>query len=136
MPDKTFKVYSKAAPDATYAELEMAFRANGFNTYLIATENELPKTFTYVNLQGELDKTYKVGFHLSPNPKRKTMAQGWPSTPAENRDRLKDAGMPMERGIPKCMRCDGRSSNPTVLGVANCYHQNLDIPPVLALRRL
>ena len=45
--------------------------------------------------------------------------QGWPATPEENRERLKDAGMPMERGIPKCMRCDGRSSYLTVVGVAN-----------------
>lgn len=87
----------------------MAFRANGFNTYLIATENELAKTHTYVNLQGELDQTYKVGFHLSPHPKRETMKQGWPETPEENVERLKNAGLPMERGIPKCMRCDGET---------------------------
>lgn len=55
--DQAFKVYTKAASDATYDELEMAFRAQHFHTYLIATENELPKTHTYVNLQGELAKT-------------------------------------------------------------------------------
>lgn len=103
---EAFKVYTKAASDATYDELEMAFRAQNFQTYLIATENELPKTHTYVNLQGELDKTYKVGLHLSPKPKRETAKQGWPETPEENLVRLKDAGLPMERGIPKCMRCD------------------------------
>ena len=116
-PDQAFKVYSKAASDATYDELETAFRINGFNTYLIATENELPKTHTYVNLQGELDKTYKVGFHLSPKPKRETAKQGWPETSEENVERLKDAGMPMERGIPKCMRCDGNTS------MTNCTRQ-------------
>ena len=110
--DQAFKVYCKAASDATYDELEAAFRVNNFNTYLIATENELPKTHTYVNLQGELDKTYKVGFHLSPKPKREIMKQGWPETPEENIERLKDAGMPMERGIPKCMRCDGKTYMP------------------------
>ena len=107
--DQAFKIYSKAASDATYDELEQAFRLNKFNTYLIATENELPKTHTYVNLQGELDKTYKVGFHLSPKPKRETQKQGWPETPEENVQRLKDAGLPMERGIPKCSRCDGKA---------------------------
>lgn len=116
--DQAFKVYTKAASDATYDELEMAFRAQHFHTYLIATENELPKTHTYVNLQGELDKTYKVGFHLSPKPKRQTAKQGWPETPQENLVRLKDAGLPMERGIPKCMRCDGKPSHPSVLGMA------------------
>ena len=108
-PVQAFKIYTKAASDATYDELEMAFRAQNFQTYLIAVENELPKTHTYVNLQGELDKTYKVGFHLSANPKRETAKQGWPETPEENIERLKDAGLPLERGIPKCMRCDGMS---------------------------
>ncbi|KAL9132800.1 MAG: hypothetical protein Q9175_006028 [Cornicularia normoerica] len=103
---EAFKVYTKAASDATYDELEMAFRAQNFQTYLIATENELPKTHTYINLQGELDKTFKVGFHLSSKPKRETAKQGWPETPEENLERLKDAGLPMERGIPKCNRCD------------------------------
>ncbi len=106
---QAFKIYSKAAADATYDELETAFRINHFNTYLIATENELPKTHTYVNLQGELNRTYKIGFHLSPKPKRETAKQGWPETPEENLERLKNAGMPMERGIPKCARCDGKS---------------------------
>jgi len=37
---KAFKVYSKAAPDATYEELEQAFRLNNLNTYLIATVSQ------------------------------------------------------------------------------------------------
>ena len=110
--DQAFKVYCKAAPEATYDELELSFRTNNFNTYLIAKEHELPKTHTYVNLQGELDKTYKVGFHLSPNPKRETAKQGWPENSDENVARLKDAGLPMERGIPKCTRCDGKVLTP------------------------
>lgn len=104
-------MYTKGASDATFDELEMAFRSQSFNTYLIATENELGKTHTYVNLQGELNKTYKVSFHLSPKPKRETAKQGWPETPEENLERLKNAGFPLERGIPKCNRCDGRTSN-------------------------
>ena len=104
-------MYTKVASDATFDELEMAFRSQNFHTYLIATENELVKTHTYVNLQGELDKTFKVSFHLSPKPKRATAKQGWPETPEENLERLKDAGFPMDRGIPKCNRCDGRPFN-------------------------
>lgn len=118
-PNQAFKVYTKAASDATYDELEMAFRAQNFQTYLIATENELPKTHTYINLQGELDKTFKVGFHLSSKPKRETAKQGWPETPEENLERLKDAGLPMERGIPKCNRCDGDLLFPFVPGLAD-----------------
>ena len=34
---KAFATYSKACPEATYAELEAAFRVNGFHVYLIAT---------------------------------------------------------------------------------------------------
>lgn len=61
-----------------------------------------------MNLQGELDKKYQVGFHLSPNPKRATQKASWPENADENIQRLKEAGMPMERGIPKCTRCDGK----------------------------
>ena len=114
-------MYTKVASDATFDELEMAFRSQQFHTYLIATENELGKTYTYVNLQGELDKTFKVSFHLSPKPKRETAKQGWPETPEENLERLKDAGFPMERGIPKCNRCDGRPSNVFVPQLANQF---------------
>lgn len=124
------KIYSKAVPTTTYDELEMAFRMNDFKTYIIATvspslqtclsiadadtlqEKELPKTLTYVNLQGELDKTYQVGFHLRQKPKRGGSAAGWPSSPEENLERLKDAGLPYERGIPKCHRCDGKFGAP------------------------
>ncbi|KAK3170605.1 hypothetical protein OEA41_002686 [Lepraria neglecta] len=100
------KVYSKAVPDVTYDDLERAFRLNNFNVYLIATEKELPKTHTYVSLQGELDKTYQVGFYFSDKPKRETQKSSWPENAEENLERLKNAGMPMDRGIPKCTRCD------------------------------
>ena len=60
-----------------------------------------------MDLQGELDKTYQVGFHLSDKPRRSNAVANWPKDAEENLDRLKDAGLPMERGIPKCSRCDG-----------------------------
>ncbi|KAL2045292.1 hypothetical protein N7G274_002375 [Stereocaulon virgatum] len=101
-----FKIYSKAVPDVTYEDLERAFRGNNFNVYLIATEKELPKTHTYVNLQGNSDKTYQVGFYFSDKPKRETQKAGWPENAKENLERLKNGGMPMDRGIPKCSRCD------------------------------
>ena len=133
--DQAFKVYTKVASDATYDELEMAFRSQKFNTYLIATENELGKTHTYVNLQGELDKTYRVSFHLSPKPKRETAKQGWPETPEENLERLKDAGFPMDRGIPKCNRCDGRPSDVFVPDLADNSAQSSVTPVAPAQRR-
>ena len=134
--DQAFKVYTKVASDATFDELEMAFRSQNFNTYLIATENELGKTLTYVNLQGELNKTFKVGFQFSSKPKRETAKQGWPETPEENLERLKDAGFPMDRGIPKCNRCDGRPSYLSAPNLANNCSQSSVTLLALAQRRL
>ena len=132
-------MYNKAVPDSTYVQLEEAFRRQGMNTYLIAfvsedpagvdgaaltnaqlqEKAELPITHTIINLQGELDKKYQVGFYFSPNPRRANAAQGWPSSPEENLERLKDAGLPMDRGISKCGRCGGRRnrhpSTPVIL---------------------
>ena len=64
-------------------------------------------TYTLINLQGKLDQKYQIGFFFSPHPRRRNMKQGWPATPVENIERLKDAGLPFERGIPKCGRCGG-----------------------------
>lgn len=64
-------------------------------------------TQTLVNLQGKLDCTFEVGFYHSDKPRRAILAQGWPSSPAENEKRLEDAGLPVDRGIPKCGRCSG-----------------------------
>ncbi|KAL6721520.1 hypothetical protein ACLMJK_000624 [Lecanora helva] len=105
---EAFQVYTKACPDATYLEMEQSFRLNNFGVYLIAIEKELQKTHTFVSLQGELDQKYQASFHFSPKPKRKTQEAAWPGSEEENLERLTSAGMPMERGIPKCTRCDGR----------------------------
>lgn len=48
-----------------------------------------------------------MGFYFSPKPRRANAAQGWPASPEENLERLKDAGLPMDRGVPKCGRCGG-----------------------------
>ena len=34
------------------------------------------------------------------------MKERWPASPAENLERLKNAGLPMDRGVPKCSRCE------------------------------
>ncbi|KAG7009356.1 hypothetical protein G7Y79_00003g012240 [Physcia stellaris] len=86
------KVYIKAVPDTTWEQLERAFRVHDFNTYLIAQEKEeIMSTYTLINLQGKLDQKYQAG---------------WPSSPEENLQRLKNAGLPYERGVPKCNRCN------------------------------
>ena len=62
---------------------------------------------TFINLQGELNKTYQVGFHLSAEAPRPRMEAKWPKSPEENLQRLDDAGLPFDRGVPYCIRCKG-----------------------------
>lgn len=81
----------------------------GFGTYLIAKKKELFTTQTLVNIQGKIDCTYEVGFYFSDKPQRKSAREGWPEGKEENLERLKDAGLPVDRGIPKCGRCGGKS---------------------------
>ena len=106
---QALKVYCKAVPDSTYHELEAAFRSLGFSTYLIAKKKELFNTQTLVNIQGKLNCTYEVGFYFSDKPQRKSAREGWPESKEDNLERLKDAGLPTDRGIPKCGRCGGKS---------------------------
>lgn len=106
---QALKVYCKAVPDSTYNELEAAFRTMNFNIFLIAKKKELFNTQTLVNIQGKIDCAYEVGFYFSAKPQRKSAKEGWPESPEENLERLKDAGLPVDRGIPKCGRCGGKS---------------------------
>jgi hypothetical protein len=98
--------YIKATPDATYLQLENAFRAQEMNIYLIATEKELALTYTNMDLQGNLDKKFTVSWRMSPNHQRPKEKDFWPASPEENIARLADAGEPVDRGIPKCSNCD------------------------------
>jgi Zinc knuckle len=98
--------YIKATPDATYFQLENAFRAQGMNIYLIGMEKELAMTYTNMDLQGNLDKKYSVSWRLSPHHQRPKEKDAWPATPEDNLARLQDAGEPVDRGIPKCSNCD------------------------------
>jgi hypothetical protein len=98
--------YIKATPDATYVELENAFRAQNMNIYLIGMEKELALTYTNMDLQGNLDKKYSVSWRLSANHQRPKEKDFWPASPEENLARLQDAGEPVDRGIPKCSNCD------------------------------
>jgi hypothetical protein len=100
------KKYIKTCPDATYIDLEKAFRTQELNLYIIALEKELTSTYTNMDLQGNLDRKYSVTWRKQPDwlrPKEKVL---WPQTPEENLARLADAGEPIDRGIPKCSNCD------------------------------
>ncbi|KAL9004054.1 MAG: hypothetical protein Q9188_003119 [Gyalolechia gomerana] len=71
------------------------------------TTGEVLDTHTLVNLSGKRDCKYKLGYFFKKTPRTAKMAEGWPSSEAENLARLKDAGVPFERGVPKCLRCKG-----------------------------
>jgi peptide methionine sulfoxide reductase MsrB len=98
--------YVKGIPTITYTALEKAFRSQGLDVYLIALEREISVTYTNMDLQGNLDKKYTVSYRFSDKPKRPKEAEGWPQSAEENIERLKDAGEPVDRGLPKCSNCD------------------------------
>jgi hypothetical protein len=98
--------YVKGLPTLTYDELEQAFRSQNLDVYLIALEREMAITYTNMDFQGNLDKKYTVTYRFSDKPKRPKEADGWPQSAEENFERLKDAGEPVDRGIPKCNNCD------------------------------
>ena len=102
-------MYHKAVPELSYLELERALRTNEIAIYLIATDKRMMDTQTLVNLAGKLDCRYQVGYYFKKTPRSAMMAESWPANDEENHERLKDAGVPIDRGIPKCLRCKGGS---------------------------
>ncbi|KAL9600494.1 MAG: hypothetical protein Q9219_003145 [cf. Caloplaca sp. 3 TL-2023] len=110
---EAIKIYQKAVKDVSYDEIERSFRANDVGIYLIAVEpreGEILDTHTLVNLAGKRDCKYKLGYFFKKTPRTAKMAEGWPSSESENLERLKDAGVSFERGVPKCFRCKGTST--------------------------
>jgi hypothetical protein len=81
--------------------MEKAFRNQDIKVYLIGIEKELAVTYTNMDLQGNLDKKFTVNWRLSDKPARPKENDLWPSAPEENLERLADAGVPVDRGIPK-----------------------------------
>lgn len=100
------EIYVKACPDTTYQELEKSFRESSMEIYIIALEKELAPTYTNMDFQGNLDRTYSVTWRWSPKPMRPKEIQTWPKSPAENFERLGNAGEPTDRGIPRCNNCN------------------------------
>ncbi|KAL2005611.1 hypothetical protein VTN00DRAFT_10104 [Thermoascus crustaceus] len=99
------KVYSKAAPQATFVDIEKKMREENFKIYLIALEKDVGDCISLINLQGKLNCKYVVGFYFSPKPQRASLKDRWPPSPEENLERLEDAGFPHDRQIPKCSNC-------------------------------
>lgn len=68
-------------------------------------EKEIGDTIVSIDLQGQLDRKYVVGFYYSPMPHREHLRARWPSSPEENLERLAEAGLPYDRLVPKCSNC-------------------------------
>jgi hypothetical protein len=98
-------MYVKACPDVTYPQLEEAFRSLGVPIYLIAIEKELNATYTNMDLQGHLGKTYSISWRWSDKPRAPKEMDTWPATPEENLERLADAGQPTDCKMPLCSNC-------------------------------
>lgn len=104
-------MYAKGLPEVTFEQLEGTFRDYGMNTFIIAKEQEVCDTHTIVNLQGVPDKEFVVSFQFSDKPRRAKFAEGWPSSPEENLQRLAKAGFPMDRMVDKCSNCERKLYN-------------------------
>lgn len=60
-----------------------------------------------IDLQGNLDREYAVGFFLKELPGRRTLRERWPANYEENLERLANAGLPYDRKLLKCHNCGG-----------------------------
>ncbi|KAM5445532.1 hypothetical protein MaudCBS49596_007438 [Microsporum audouinii] len=99
------KIYNKAVPLATYVDIEKLLRQEKLNVYLIGLEREIGDCHTVVNLQGKLNCKYVVGIYFSDKPQRINLKERWPASPEENLERLAEAGLPLDRQVPKCSNC-------------------------------
>lgn len=61
-----------------------------------------------IDLQGVLDREYVIGFFFNPKASRGHLRDRWPADAEENLERMKSAGIPYERKVPKCLNCGGR----------------------------
>ncbi|PGH20720.1 hypothetical protein AJ80_03480 [Polytolypa hystricis UAMH7299] len=102
---EAIKVYSKAAPIATFVDIEKKLREENLGVYLIALEKEIGDCLSLIDLQGKLNCTYVVGFYFNEKPQRANLKDRWPSSAEENLERLADAGFPLDRQVPKCPNC-------------------------------
>ena len=103
--------------------MEKGFRSQDIKVYLIGMEKELALTYTNMDLQGNLDKKYTVNWRFSDKPARPKENEFWPKTPEENLERLADAGVPVDRGVPKW---SVSLLSVVVIHFAKCFSNNCD----------
>jgi hypothetical protein len=71
---------------------------------------EQPDHLTLVDLQGQSDREFLVGFFGSQKFPRKSLKDRWPGSVDENMERLANAGLPFDRMIAKCRNCESNNS--------------------------
>ncbi|KXX77045.1 Cellular nucleic acid-binding protein [Madurella mycetomatis] len=104
---QAIQIYVKPSPEATYPELEQAFRTQDVQLWLIAIEKpNLAATLTNMDLQGNLGEKYTITYRFQWNSPRPRDRELWPKDVDENIERLKDAGEVVDGGLPKCRNCD------------------------------
>lgn len=113
------------------------FRQADMNTHLIAKKQEIPGTFTIVDLQGNVGREFVVSFQFTEKPRRAKFAEGWPSSKEENLERLKNSGLPVESGVPKCRNCDRKLSFlcTRLTMFVNCLQSSATSPRAVLRRR-
>lgn len=123
------QIYLKAEPTITFVDLEIAFRSQGYELYLIPLlKSSLSVTLTNMDLQGNLGKKYTVNYRFSDKPRRQTEKAGWPKDHTEVLTRLMDAGDTVPCGKPKCGNCNelGHISK-------NCPHEKMEAERVIVM---
>ncbi|KAL6699812.1 hypothetical protein J3F84DRAFT_404782 [Trichoderma pleuroticola] len=98
--------YVKAlAGEVTYRQIQERLMNENVKLWLISTQRELIDTFTNMDLQGNIDKKYSVSVRFSDKPERPREINVWPDGIDEILSRLDDAGIVVDRGVPKCYNC-------------------------------
>ncbi|EWC48845.1 hypothetical protein DRE_00150 [Drechslerella stenobrocha 248] len=107
-----FFKYTKMQPESKLADLQVAFKNDGFGYNLVAVKKEITNSQTIVDLQGNLNKEFVVTFQSSLKGRRSRFATSnagrFPENDDENFKRLGNAGFVQESFIPWCGNCKQR----------------------------
>ncbi|KAJ5380104.1 zinc knuckle transcription factor (CnjB) [Penicillium cataractarum] len=102
---EAIQIYTKAVPQTTYVDIEKKMREEEFKIFLIALEKEREDVISLIDLQGQLDCEFVVGYYFSDKPMRANLEERWPRDAEDNLERLANAGLPYDRKVMKCRNC-------------------------------
>lgn len=89
----------------SYRDLQEAMLEKGINLFFIATERDLVKVFTNMDLQGNMGKKYSISYRFSEKPDRPREAESFPKSREELLERLDNAGEVVNSGQSMCRNC-------------------------------